>query len=64
MRIYKEMGNWSPPTLVCPTIRMELPRGKGKSTFGEQELAKAREAHQWALVAISILEERIERFSQ
>ena len=35
-----------------------------QDTSGEQELTKAREAHQQALAAISILAERIERLSQ
>ena len=53
------------PTSTCPSCHGGRASQRERwDTSGEQELAKAREAHQQALVATAILEQWIERLSQ
>ena len=51
------------PTDTCP-FQDRTPQRKRWGTSSERELAEAREAHQWALAAATVLEEWIERLSR
>ena len=53
------------PTSTCPSCHWDrASQRERQDTSGEQELTKAREAHQQALAATAALEEQIERLSR